>query len=447
MKKSMLRKLISIFCFAGVVFVVMAQGAPAAELPAGTVINKANIDKVMNDTFEGKTIRSMLLPSQEYQIRNWALQMKLRHSDIPTMSKGFIEATKRYAKDVKFDPKTREVSGYKAGLPFPDISMNDPYAGDKVIWNWYYAQSTTWGWAQYCPHSWLFISADTGLERRQDWFWLRIFLKGRLEGGGNNPVLDDKIVSKTLFFVTAPYDLKGVGIFTIRWDSSKLEDNWVYVKSVRRNRRLSGGAWADPIDGLDMLGDEIGIINARPSWYKSWKVLGKKTILIVANAKMNWVKGASTPEKEFPLVDLKNWPHWNPALVPGNEFEPREVWIVEGIPPSYHPHSKRIIYMDTHYPAPYIGEGYDKEGKLWKYVNYPAGPFTKANAHLHHAPAGALIPYPNDDEGSSLGVPPIGVYIDFKRRHASLHYIRFLDLSRKLGPNDVTLDHLEAAGK
>ena len=55
------RKL-SIFCLVGIALGVLAYAASAAELPAGTVINKANLDKVMNDTFEGKTIRSIVDP-------------------------------------------------------------------------------------------------------------------------------------------------------------------------------------------------------------------------------------------------------------------------------------------------------------------------------------------------------------------------------------------------
>ena len=434
------RKL-SIFCLVGIALGVLAYAASAAELPAGTVINKANLDKVMNDTFQGKTIRSMLPPSLEYQIRNWALQMKLRHSDIPKMSKGFIEATKRYAKDIKFDPKTREVSGYIAGMPFPDISKDDPYAGDKVVWNWYYAQG--WGNVQQYKHTWIFISADTGVERRQDWYWNRVYFKGRLKDGGKKPVLDDKILWKTLFFVTAPYDLKGVGLFTIRYDSSQLDDTWVYVKSVRRTRRLSGGAWVDSVDGLDMLYDDLGCINARPSWYKSWKVLSKKTILVVGNAKMNWVKDAPTLEKEFPSIDLKNWPHWNPSLI--YEWEPREVWEIEGIPPSYHPYSRRVVYADTHNPATYIGEGYDKEGKLWKFMQYFQGPVTKANLHLHSP--GTVVPTPNDDENTSMAIPNMGTNIDFKRRHASNFHCRTMDFSGKFDVDDVTLGRLEAAGK
>jgi hypothetical protein len=427
---------------AGVALCMMAAiPASAAELPPGTIINKANLDKVMNDTFQGKTIKSMLLASQEYQIRSWALQIKLRKTDMQTPSKGFIEATKKYSKDVKFDPKTREVSGYKAGMPFPDIDINDKYAGDKVIWNYYYA--CMGGRTQYVPHSWLLVSADTGLERRQDWFWLRLYMKGRLENGGAKPVLDDSLVSKTLFFVTAPYDLKGIGLFTLRYDSSKLEDTWVYVKSVRRTRRLSGGAWVDPVDGLDLLNDEIWLVNSRPSWYKSWKVLSKKTILVIANSKIVWNKGAATPAQEFPLIDLKTWPHWNLSTL--NEWEPREVWEVEGIPPAFHPQSKRIVYLDTHYPAAYIAEGYDKENKLWKYVQYALGPLTKANASQHAA--GTVIPSSNDDEAAAMAITPTAVYLDFKRRHASNHYARLWDLSRNLGSNDVTLGHLEAAGK
>ena len=447
-KSSFVVRKLGIFCLVGIALGVMVYAAPAAELPAGTVINKANIDKVMNDTFEGKTIRSMLLPSQEYQIRNWALQMKLRRSKLPKMPKAFIEATKKYAKDVKFDPKTREVSGWKVGWPFPNISMDDPYAGDKVIWNYYYAHQG--GRTQYCPHSWLLVSANKGLERRQDWFWLRYYMKGRLDGPGKPPVVGDgSIISKTLFFVTAPYDMKGIGIFTVRYDSPKLEDTWVYVKSVRRTRRLSGGAWVDPVDGLDMLGDEIWIINARPSWYKSFKLLRKRWVLVVANDHVDWVEGAKTPAEEFPSVDLKNWPHWNPALVPGNEWEPREVWEVKGIPPSYHPHSRRVLYMDVHVPTCYIGEGYDKEGKLWKYVQYTIGTNSAETARAAGVTAKGtkrMIP-PSPTEKACLGITPEGFYIDFKRRHACHHYDRIWDSNPKIGPNDVTLGQLEAAGK
>lgn len=421
--------------------VVASVPASAAELQPGFIINKSNLDKVMNDTFEGKTIRSMLLPSQEMQIRNWGLQMKIRHSDVPKVSKGFAEATKKYSKDVKFDPVTREVSGYKAGLPFPDISVQDKYAGDKVIWNYYYA--TMAGRSQHVPHSWLLINADKGLERRQDWFWQRVYTKGRLQNGASNPVLDDKLISKSLFFVTSPYDLRGIGLFAIRYDSPQLEDNWVYVKSVRRTRKLSGGAWMDPVDGLDMLNDEIWLINARPSWYPSWKLLGKKTIFVIANGKVNWGKGAATPEEEFPLVDLKNAPYWNFSTA--NEWEPREVWEVEGTPPASHPQSRRVIYAEVNYPVVYIAEGYDKENKLWKYVQYALGTLTKANAKQHGP--GQVVPEPNDDESMSMGITPVGLYLDFKRRHASIHHARIWDNSGKYGPNDVTLGHLEAAGK
>ncbi|MDI6777384.1 MAG: DUF1329 domain-containing protein [Syntrophales bacterium] len=454
------RKL-SIFCLVGIVVGVMAYAASAAELPAGTIINKANLDKVMNDTFEGKTIRSMLIASQEYQIRNWALQMKLRHSKLPKMGKAFLEATEKYAKDVKFDPKAREVTGWKAGLPFPEASpvtsspaavaefIKDPYAGDKVIWNYYYGHQG--GRTQHCPHSWLLVSADTGLERRQDWFWLRYYTKGRMDGPGKPPVVDDALISRTLFFVTAPYDMRGIGIFALRYDSPKLEDNWVYVKSVRRTRRLSGGAWVDPVDGLDMLNDEIWIINARPSWYKSFKLLDKRWVLVIANDFVDWQEGAKTVEEEFPSVDLKNWPHWNPALVPGNEWEPREVWVVEGIPPAYHPHSRRVLYADVHAPPTiYIGEGYDKEGKLWKYVQYTIGSnnaeTARENRKTQRGKTVRMIP-PSPTEETCNGITPEGFYIDFKRRHASHHYDRIWDANPGFGPNDVTLGHLEAAGK
>ena len=55
--------------------VLMAMGlsvgiAHAAELAEGTVISKDNLDKIRNETFEGKTIGSMIPEKMELMIKN-----------------------------------------------------------------------------------------------------------------------------------------------------------------------------------------------------------------------------------------------------------------------------------------------------------------------------------------------------------------------------------------
>ena len=405
---------------------MMAASVFAAELPEGTIITKDNLDKIKNDTFQGKTIASMLTPSIEMQIRDWNMQIKLAKTKIVPKAKNWVESTKKYSKDVVYDPATREITNYKAGVPFPDVDVkNDPHAGDKLGLNFYYGNLS--GNIQYVPHSWLLIDADSGLERVQEWFWLRYYTTG-IYIEGKPPIEDEKILTKTLFFITYPYDLKGVGLFTIRWNSPKLETTWVYVKSVRRTRRLSGGSWIDPVGSLDMLNDDIWCWNARVSWYPKVEYKETRTILAMCNAEVAWNEAKKGTHEEFPAVDLDNYPHWNPSIKQ-NTWEPREVYVLDCTPPDRHPYSMRTVYMDVTYPALYIADCVDKRGNYWKYIHYSYGPMKSV-------------------DGQTTMVCPQGWYVDFKRRHGSIHYIRsWTNNDPSVTSDDVTLGQLRAASK
>ncbi len=174
--------------------------AGAAELPAGTVIDKANLDKVKNDTFDGHTIASLLTDKLEWQIRNTGLKIPLGHAKPVQLDPKYIDATKKNAGKAQFDEKTREVTGWVAGIPFPEVSQNDPFAGDKLVWNFYYASPE--GDVINNKATFLMISGDKGLESTQDWLFERYYMKGRISG--DKPVLGDGgTLSKTLFVATA----------------------------------------------------------------------------------------------------------------------------------------------------------------------------------------------------------------------------------------------------
>ncbi len=425
-------KRIAVAVIAAAFMCITAYAAAAKELPVGFIITKDNIDQIMNDTFDGHVMKDLFLDSIIMQVKDWGLKIKLKKTELETIDQRYLDATKKYKGTTKYDPKTRECSGYIAGLPFPDIDLeNNPEAGELLLWNYYYG--TLNGNTQYVPHSWLLIDADDGLERRQDWFWLRFFMKSRLQkfARGENPVIGDgKILTKTLFFITYPYDLKGVGLFTIRWDLPKLEDSWVYVKSVRRTRRLSGGNWVDPVGGLDMLNDDIWVWNGRPSWYKKINYKGKRWVLHMANDTMtgyHYSGRKDDPADEFPGVSLKEFPHWNPSTLVA--WSPREVYILEGIPPKRHPYSKRVGYLDTHTPFMTQADCYDKNGKFWKYLQYSSAPNI-------------------GEDGYPAIVCPQGHYIDFKQRHASIHYCRIWESNpARITEKDVTLGKLREAGR
>ena len=422
---------ISVAILVAAVMCITAYEVSAKELPEGFIVTKDNIDQIMNDTFDGHVMKDILIDSIIMQVKDWALVMRLKKTQLEKIDQRYLDATKKFKGTTKFDPKTRECTGYVAGLPFPDVDLDDPDAGELLLWNYYYG--TLNGNVQYVPHSWLLIDADNGLERRQDWFWLRYFMKNRLQefARGESPIIGDgKILTKTLFFITYPYDLKGVGLFTIRWDMPKLEDSWVYVKSVRRTRRLSGGNWVDPVGGLDALNDDIWVWSSRPSWYKKINFKGVRWILHRANDTMvgyHYTGRKDDPAEEFKGVDLKTWPHWNPTTEAA--WSPRKVYELEGIPGKKHPYSKRVGYLDCHVPFMTMADCYDKKGKYWKFLHYSSAPNM-------------------GEDGYEALVTPQGEYIDFKQRHASIHYCRIWESNPlRVTEKDVTLGKLREAGR
>jgi hypothetical protein len=337
----------------------------AAELPEGTVISKSNLDKIKNDTFMGHKISDLLTEKMEFFVRNYNKKYPLVKSPGVQMDAKYIEATKKYAGQVKFDPKTREVSGYVAGKPFPNIDPADPYAGDKVIWNYYYGASTG---ADLNQEVMFTLANKNGFESSSLWNLQRVYNKGRLWGGDAGFPGEPTVLHKTVLVARTPQDLKGVGTFSTQYDlADKADDQWAYIKSARRIRRLSGNAWMDNVGGFDFINDDINLWNSRPSRYKSIKLLGKRWILASTDYRAN---GARIKEKAGTAGE---WPHLDfsgPVAQSVQPVTPVEVWVVEGTPPADHPYSKKIVYADTNTNVIYYGEVYDKKGDFWRWQNY-----------------------------------------------------------------------------
>jgi hypothetical protein len=375
--------------------------ARAADLQPGTVIFAANIDAMISQTFEGKTIGSMLTERIEWMIREKGLTITLRHSEKIPVDPRWIRATKKYSSDVRYDPKTRIISGYKAGLAFPDLDTADPHAADKLMWNVY----LTGGWPRddcnYVPrYASVLIDGKKGIERSMEWMYMRTMMTGRISG--EEPVRGDgTIYYKQVMCGLYPYDIKGTGSYTIRYMDGRKDDMWAYMRTVRRTRQLMGGAWMDPISGTDQLNDEISIFSGFPTWYPGFRIIGKRVILAVAHSRgISWDE--DNPENPFPNIDLKNPPYWNPL----NDWEPREVWVVEATMPDEHPYSRRIYYFDAVTGVGYMAECYDKQGEFFKII-------------LNDSRS-----YKGDDGETSWGNQPFSGYIiDFRKHHATVFFV------------------------
>ena len=399
--------------------------AQAGELEAGFVITKENFDQIKAETFEGKTIASMVPEKLEQMIKQSGLTIKIAHSKKIEMDPKYVAATRDYAQDVTFDPVTRAMGGWTAGMPFPPdaIKMDDPNAGDKVIWN---LRAATYGATMDLRNiSFVFISGTKGMERVQRWESRRYYMEGRLDGG---PVTegDGTIAQKTYLFATSPQDIRGLGTFSIRYNdvtSAKPDDTWAYLKSVRRTRRLSGGAWMDPIGGTDQLYDDWDIWDAFPTKYRSNKLIDKRWVLAIAHSPLVSVdtSKSDTPE-EFPSVGLTDAPYYFPEK--HIEWEPREVYVVEGTPPAEHPYSKKVVYMEVDFPRPYLGEAYNQKGEFWKYMIFQNRPDI-------------------GDDGYKAVMPVVGHVIDVQRDHSTTWSANMKANPKGVKEDDVSLRKLE----
>lgn len=375
----------------------LAADCAGQELKAGTVVTKDNIDCLKQSTFHGDKLGDLLTQKVELQVREWGLKLTLADPKPLAIDYRIKRLDDVNRKTVKFNPTTRLVEGWKAGVPFPDVDPSDPNAGIKVAWNYTYGVPRGDTQALY-KFVFGLVDGNGGLERVLRLGYIRKYYKGILgEAGptiGNGDVFD-----RTLLVFFTPHDVKGIGTLTIRYDTGQLSDIWAYVRSVRRVRRLSGGAWFDPVGGTDVLADNIETFNAYPTWYPSYKVVGKKKILAMAHGTLPaWVENASTPQEQFPRIDLSSAPYWNPI----EKWEPQEVWIVETTPPPEHPYSKKICFVDAKAWRPYFMEGYDKKGEFWHFQHYSTGEYSVAD----------------DPKGSAL-LTWVGLTIDFQRKHAT----------------------------
>ena len=399
----------------------------AAELPEGTVIGADNIDKIKNDTFQGHTIASLLTERMEWRIRNNGLRLPLAKSKEVALDSKWVKATQANAGKTKINRQTCMVDGWGAGQPFPNVDEKDPEAAEKIIWNWHLGQmygdvAEARDWTQ------LLIDGAKGIHAEPTAEFSRFNMKGRLDGKTEG---DGSERGRQLLFFKSPADMKGLGTFTVMFDSAKVNDVWAYIPAVRRVRRLSGGAWMDPIGSSDQLQDDLEVFNARPCWYTGYKLLGKRWVLAAANSPGStgkvWNKDGKTFEEKYPALENKA-PFWN---MNNDRFEPREVYVIEAITPPEHPYSKKVLYMETKYPRIYWGEAYNRKGEFWKHMQF------------HSYPSKA-------EDGSPVILTSGGAIIDFQRNHATV-FLTDLKAWKVNTPGvaakDFTLEKLQAAGR
>ncbi|MNF38432.1 hypothetical protein D3C84_193820 [compost metagenome] len=332
----------------------------------------------------------------EWRIRNSGWKLPLAKSREVPLDPRWVKASQANAGKSSINKEACRVDNWGAGEPFPDVDMKDPQAAEKLMWNWHLGQLV--GDVSQVPQfTQLLIDGKKGVHAEPVAEFSRYAMKGRLTGD-QSAEGDGSERGRQLLYFKAPSDMKGLGTYTQMYDSEKVNDVWAYIPAVRRIRRLSGGAWMDPVGSSDQLQDDLDAFNARPCWYPEYKLVEKRWVLAAANSKTGlWNPEGKSFAEKYPVLEDKA-PYWN---MNNNDFEPREVYVIEAITPSVHPYSKKVLYMDVKYPRFYYAEAYNRKGEFWKFMEFHS--------------------YANTADGDIRTTG--SAVIDFQRNHATLSLI------------------------
>jgi hypothetical protein len=364
----------------------IASGVASADVAPGDKIDGSNVDKA----------KDLLSPGMVWCVkRGWPITVsETKRIEWP---QAYKEATEKYSAQVKLTPDGLDVKNYVAGLPFPNLDPKDPQIAYKIMWNYSYNFLTT------DDVDLRNFDADTGsipqdgpmsVERHflLDHF-RRLFWTGRLyvDPKPDKPNPNGYRAQQGLYPILEPFDLKGVGALGNRYvESSKQDDSWLYLPSLRRVRRLSTAQRSDALFGQDTDVDSYYGYSGHIAWM-DWKYLGEKEVL------------GSMHGEHFPV-------NWNKKVdwAFDDLWEKRKVYAVEGVSklPQY-AYSKRVIFVDKEGWVIPFTDIYDRSGELWKiWINNMS--FRKS------VPGSNAITYPDE-----MGFIPAIVMVDLQLEHAT----------------------------
>ncbi len=294
------------------VLTVAVVPAFAGEIAPDTVLNAGNYESLKNETLGGRSLDSLLSDTQKWMVREKGLSMRLQPQwQAPGLPADLKETTDKYRGQTQLDGANNRISGYTAGIPFPDIDVADPDAAKKIVWNNYLAGPI--GYTSSADLGFALFSMDRGFERKNSWFYRRLYMSGRY--GTAEATLDGgKEHYRQILYAYYPEDIRGLGTVTYRYMDGRLDDIFAYVKSVRRIRRLSGGAWFDPIGGTDLLSDEPWILSGYPGWSRRGRLPGGKF--------SGWLDRMERqiPRRGARLLEGRGWAHRRTGL-PADRLE------------------------------------------------------------------------------------------------------------------------------
>ena len=160
------------------------------------------------------------------------------------------------------------------GPPFPDIRPDDPQAGAKLVWNYFYNSYLLGDDRNVTALSWI---GRHGLDRQiRTEVWQK-FYDGQPFDGTASPNPRNFLFQQ---FVETQYpaDLQGSLSLTWRYRGVSRDTTWAYVPAIRRIRAISPTNRSDGFLGSDMSQDDGAFFDGKPEEFR-WTYVGEAEML------------------------------------------------------------------------------------------------------------------------------------------------------------------------
>jgi hypothetical protein len=369
--------------------------SPAAEFKTGDMVDQETWQKA-TDLLPPEILKHYEKGEYANKFVDWPADKNTQAPEFKAGSEANAGKFTISSEGTILDKATGKQPPYIVGLPFPTIDAEDPAAGYKILWNYFYR---TWYYSGnlYAESQINWMSA-TGLERRAD-------VKGSFGYYDGVPqderpaANSENFLYRSLFMVAGPADLNGTAALTWRYrDATRRDSVWSYVPALRRVRAVSPANRSDGFLGSDESQDDGPFFDGKVEDFE-WKLVGRTEQLRFADetnlkgqAKGVWMegKGWNTLWPDIPFLGYmdKDWKGIAWAPTGAAVLSKRPFWIIEGVPhDKYYLYGKLQLYIDS---ITYRGAWLRKFG--WKdellaihqVLAWNAIPFTRPNGTVDY---------------------------------------------------------------
>ncbi len=250
------------------------ESTASADVVAGDLIDKTNWEKV-----EGMIPTSVLnwIKKGDYTLKVDDLEYDPK-AYMTNYDREHFEPNKgRYDFDdegVIVETRNSKPADFIEGIPFPEIDLDDPEAGAKIVTNHYYHTFTEGN--VYIPFQFRWVGR-AGLERSVEASMNQYPMDGYPPRKGVKN--KENIQRYSILRITAPYDIAGTNILLWRYRDARLDSTFAYVPAIRRVRRMSPANRSDSWIGADICVDDAWCIDGKVSSF-TWKLLRKQDGLL-----------------------------------------------------------------------------------------------------------------------------------------------------------------------